>query len=139
RLRLFDMLVDRLDRTNERDFARRVGLAFLAGYLATIAAGGAPSLALTESSAQRWPEITAWAYVIGGLGERVVWSSGFDGLGRLVARELMRPLRLDEPPMCDVALDEVQVLVDPQLSDPFVHLRLKQARIVSIALLPGVN
>jgi hypothetical protein len=31
------------------------------------------------------------------------------------------------------------VLADSKLSDPLVHLRLKQPRIATVALLPGVN
>ncbi len=139
RLQVFDKIMDSLEATMGREPMRRSGLTLLAGYLATVAAGGSPSLTLAQSSAQRWPEITAWAYTVGGIGERIVWTSAFDGLGRLVARELLRPLRLDEPPTCDFALDEAQVLVDPKLSDPLVHLRIKQSRIVSVALLPGVN
>ena len=81
----------------------------------------------------------AWAYTIGGIGEPVVWASGFDGLGRFVARELMRPFRFDESPTCDFAYDEGAILTDKELSDPLVHLRIKQARILTVALLPGVN
>jgi len=140
RLRLFDKLVAALSNTpGERPSQRRNALAVLAGYLATVAAGGAPSLTLAEPHASRWPEITAWAYLIGGIGENVVWTSSFDGLGRLVARELLRPLRLDEPPTCDFSFDEANVLADSKLSDPLVHLRVKQARLVTVALLPGVN
>ena len=140
RLRLFDNLVSELNRASaDRESVRMNALALLAGYLATVAAGGAPSLALAEANAQRWPQITAWAYVVGGIGERIVWTSGFDGLGRLVARELLRPLRFDEPPMCDFAFDEAAVLADSKLADPLVHLKVKQARIASVALLPGVN
>jgi hypothetical protein len=140
RLREFDRLVSRLKNVDlDNEPRRRLVLCLLAGFLATVAAGGAPSLPLAEAIAAQFPEITAWAYVIGGIGERVVWTSGFDGLGRLVARELMRPLRLDEPPTCDVAFDEAKVLVDPELRDPLVYLKLKQSRIVSLALLPGVN
>lgn len=140
RLRLFDKLVDGLkDTPSDHANLRHNALAFLAGYLATIAAGGSPSLSLAEGHAVRWPEITAWAYVIGGIGERVVWTSSFDGLGRLVARELLRTLRLDEPPTCDFAFEEAAVLADSKLSDPLVHLRIKQARLLTVALLPGVN
>jgi hypothetical protein len=139
RLRLFDKLVEGLHSSGEPSVQRRTALALLAGYLATVAAGGATSLALAENHASRWPEITAWAYLIGGIGERVIWTSSFDGLGRLVARELLRPLRLDEPPSCDFALEEVTVLADSSLADPLVHLRIKQARLVTVALFPGVN
>ena len=140
RLRLFDKLVAGLsDTQGDRISQRRTALAVLAGYLATVAAGGAPSLSLAETHATRWPEITAWAYLIGGIGENVVWTSSFDGLGRFVSRELLRPLRLDESPTCDFAFDEAAVLVDSKLADPLVHLRVKQARLVTVGLLPGVN
>lgn len=139
RVKEFDQIIRALSKTDTADAALRNELCFLAGYLATVVAGGAPSLAMAEDISQSWPAVTAWAYAIGGLGERRTWTSSFDGLGRLVARELSRPLRLDEPPTCDFALDEAVMLVDPQLSDPLVHLRIKQMRVVTVSLLPGVN
>jgi hypothetical protein len=140
RLRVFDKLVEGLDRSETaREKLRHNALGLLAGYLATVAAGGSPSLSLTEGHASRWPEITAWAYLTGGLGEKIVWTSSFDGLGRLVARELLRPSRLDEPPTCDFALDEAAALVDAKLADPLVHLKVKQARLLTVELVPGVN
>ena len=140
RLALFDNLINHLISINQsQDQLRRIALPLVLGYLATIAAGGKPSLGLAEKHSRRWPEIMAWAYVVGSLGESVLWTSSFDGLGRLVTRELIRSFRLNDPPTCDFALDEGSVLIDPELSDPLVHLRIKQARIVTIALMPGVN
>jgi hypothetical protein len=140
RVREFDKLMLSLSRaTPDEGFVSRHMLAMLASYLATVAAGGAASLSLLEPHALRWPELMAWAYVLGSVGERVVWTSSFDGLGRLVAREMMRPLRLDEAPTCDFSLDEATILFDAQLSDPLVHLRIKQARIATVCLVPGVN
>jgi hypothetical protein len=140
RLRIFDKLVECLEKLESpRDKMRRSGLGLIAGYLATVAAGGSSSLSLAEDHALRWPEIIAWAYVTGGIGENIVWTSSFDGLGRLVARELLRPLRLDEQPTCDFAFDEAEVLVDAKLTDPLVHLKVKQARVLTVELLPGVN
>ena len=140
RLQQFDRLIDNLDAAEgNKETARQVVLTLVAGYLATIAAGGSPSLSLAENLVERWPEIMAWAYTIGGIGEPIVWASGFDGLGRFVARELMRPFRFDESPTCDFAYDEGEILIDKELSDPLVHLRVKQARILTVALLPGVN
>lgn len=139
RVRDFDRLIASLDALPEQERGKRSELQFLAGYIATIAAGGASSLGLAEQLSARWPQIAGWAYVIGGVGERVTWTSGFDGLGRLVARELLRPLRLNDPPMCDFALEEAAVVVDRALQDPLVHLRVKQSRIMSVALYPGVN
>ena len=140
RLQLFDRLIDTLKRSDEAStILQRQAVALLAGYLATVVAGGSPSLALVERHADRWPELMAWAYLVGGIGEKIVWTSSFDGLGRLVARELGRPFRLDEPPTCDFGYDEAAVLADPKLSDSLVHLRIKQARILSVSILPGVN
>jgi hypothetical protein len=139
RLRLFDRLVSALNAEPERAEVRRNVLAMLAGYISTVAAGGASSLTIAEQLSAQRPEITAWAYMIGGIGENVVWTSSFDGLGRLVARELLRPLRLDDPPVCDFAFEEANVVVDSDLKDPLVHLRVKQSRTLSVALFPGVN
>lgn len=140
RVREFDKIIAAMSGVHsEADVAKRHAYAMVAGYYATIAAGGAPSLSLLDSHNRRWPEIMAWAYVLGSIGERIIWTSSFDGLGRLVARELMRPFRLDEAPTCDFTLDEAFVLVDSQLTDPLVHLRIKQSRIVTVGLLAGVN
>lgn len=139
RLKLFDELVEEFARTDPRLQTRRNGLALATGYLATVAAGGSPSLSLVGHWADRFPELTGWAYLVGGIGEGVTWTSGFDGLGRLVARELHRPLRLDEPPTCDFGLDEAIVLVDNHLKDPLVHLKIKQTKVLSVSIFPGVN
>jgi hypothetical protein len=139
RLNQFDKLVSLAEKHSAQDSAELNAILLLAGYLATVVAGGSASLSMVEASSQRWPQITAWAYILGSIGEKVVWTSSFDGLGRLVARDLLRPLRLSEAPTCDFSLDEALVLVDPQLSDPFVHLRIKQSRIVTVSLFPGVN
>lgn len=140
RVREFDQLLAALSQLPASGAALyRQVLAMLAGYLATVVAGGSPSLGLVAENARRWPEVMIWAYVLGSVGERVSWTSSFDGLGRLVARELMRPLRLDEAPSCDFSLDEAQVLSDPALADPLVHLKLKQSRVATVSLLTGVN
>ena len=135
RVQAFDRSVSYLEKSQSP--RERQIFAAVAGYLATIAAGGIPSLSLLTASAQQWPEITAWAYVLGGVGEPVVWTSSFDGLGRLVARELLRPVRFDEPPTSDFALDEALMIMDPQLSDPLVHLRIKQSELLPSQFIPG--
>ena len=139
RLRLFDLFTSALEEADVENSARRGGLGLLAGYLATVAAGGTASLGLVEQMAGRFPELTTWAYLTGSIGERITWTSAFDGLGRLVARELRRPLRLDEPPTCDFAVEEGLALADPRLKEPLVYLKIKQARLLSVALFPGVN
>ena len=139
RVKEFDNVILKLANTSNDHPIVRHALAMLAGYISTVAAGGTASLSLLQPHTHRWPEITGWAYVLGSLGQRVVWTSSFDGLGRLIIRELMRAFRLDEAPACDFALDEASVLFDAQLPDPFVYLRIKQARIATVSLMPGVN
>lgn len=140
RLHVFDLLVDQLaDERNSHIDIRRTVLAFMAGYIATIAAGGSASLSLATNHAQDHPQIAAWAYALGGVGEHVTWTASFDGLGRIIARELMRPFHLEDQPDCDFALDEGAVLADPGLSDPLVHLRIKQGRNLAVTIYPGVN
>ena len=139
RLRLFDSFTSALEEATVESSPRRGALGLVAGYLATVAAGGTASLGLVEQMADRFPELTTWAYLTGSIGERITWTSAFDGLGRLVARELRRPLRLDEAPTCDFAVEEGVALADPRLKEPLVHLRVKQARLLSVALFPGVN
>lgn len=139
RVELFDLYIAKLGESRKGDTKRTHALAMLAGYVSTVAAGGQASLSLAARQSDKWPEVMAWAYVLGGLGEQVVWTSSFDGLGRLISRELERPVRIDEPPTCDFAIDEALVLADRQLRDPLVHLRVKQARIVTVATAPGVN
>lgn len=140
RLHVFDLLVDQLaaERNSHSD-VRRTALAFMAGYVATVAAGGSASLSLATDQAGDHPQIAAWAYALGGVGEYVTWTASFDGLGRLISRELLRPFRLDDQPDCDFALDEGTVLVDAALSDPLVHLRVKQGRNLAVTIYPGVN
>ena len=140
RLHVFDLLVDQLaNERNSRVELRRPALAFMTGYIATIAAGGSASLSLATNHAQDHPQIAAWAYALGGVGEHVTWTASFDGLGRIIARELMRPFRLEDQPDCDFALDEGAVLADPGLSDPLVHLRIKQGRNLAVTIYPGVD
>ena len=139
RLNLFDELVRKFTETEPKSLVRRNGLALATGYLATVAAGGSATLSLVDNWADHFPELTGWAYLVGGIGEGVTWTSGFDGLGRLIAREFHRPLRLDEPPNCDFAFDEAIVLADNDLKEPLVHLRIKQAKVLSVSIFPGVN
>lgn len=138
RMHAFDHIVAELENHDD-DTPRSEVLRFVGGYLATIAAGGSPSLGLAAKVSAKHPQILAWAYVLGSVGERVTWTSGFSGLGRLVTRELTRALHLDEPPFSDFSIDEAHYIIDKQLSDPLVHLKIKQLRSVSVSLFPGVN
>lgn len=137
RVQAFDHLVDEI-KGLENSSERREVLLFAAAYVASVAAGGAPSVSLAEGVANDLPAILGWAYVLIGLREKTNWTSAFNGLGRLVCRELTRSFHLDEPPQCDFAVEEGVNVIDQQLSDPLVHLKIKQQRAATVALLPGV-
>jgi len=137
RLRIFDSYLDEI-RDAGPDLERRVRLSFLAAYIATIAAGGAASLGLAEAVADKYPEVLAFAYVIGGLGEARSWAGAFDGLGRIVVRELRRSWNVIDGPSCDFSAREAEVLVDRGLSDPLAYLKLKQSRIATVEVEAGV-
>lgn len=141
RLQLFDKLVNALSLLSNSEDVRpqKTALALLAGAVVLVLAGGHPNLSLAESQKKKYPEILIWAYILGGIGEHRLWTSVFDGLGRLVARDILRPFRLNDQPMCDISFDEACVLVDPQLPEPLVHMKLKQSRVVTVSLIPGVN
>ncbi|RWB28533.1 MAG: hypothetical protein EOQ42_28410 [Mesorhizobium sp.] len=138
RVQLFDHLVNQIAGASKEPM-RHGDLSFLAAYISTVAAGGSPSLGLAEGVSREHPQILAWAYVLGSVGESVTWTSSFEGLGRLVSRELLRQFSIDDAPACDFAIDEASILADHQLKDPLVHLKIKQARVASVALFPGVN
>lgn len=140
RLEIYDGLLDSLRaQDRRRDATDYLARTLLCGYLTTILAGGEASYKTAEATAIEFPEILCWAYILGSLGERVTWTSGLDGLGRIIAREVERPLHLLEPPHADIAIEEAKALIDPGLSDPLVHLRLKSARSVLVSLYPGVT
>jgi hypothetical protein len=138
RLRIFDQLVKTIlgdPNSNER----RLSLSFLAAFVSTMAAGGSSSLSLAEEVSDPIPEILAFAYVLAGSGEHASWSGAFDGLGRLVSREITRTFSLEEGPSCDFLSSEALVLVDRELKDRLVYLKLKQTRVATAAIMPGVN
>lgn len=137
RLRIFDDYLFAIADAGQ-DLEHRIRMSFLAGYIATIAAGGAASLGLAEAVADEYPEVLAFAYLIGGLGERRSWAGAFQGLGRIVARELRRSWNVKDGPASDFSSQEAEVLVDRHLNDPLVYLKLKQSRIATVALAPGV-
>jgi hypothetical protein len=138
RLKFFDHLVDGLRREKTTP-ERRLELCFFAAYIATFAAGGASSFGIAEDLSDEIPEIMAYAYIIGGVGELRSWAGAFNGLGRLISREMTRSFNLIDGPVADFSVDEAHVLVDAQLRDPLVLLKLKQSRVAAAALYPGVN
>ncbi|MBN8937927.1 MAG: hypothetical protein J0H01_00475 [Rhizobiales bacterium] len=110
--------------------------AFGAGYVISRIGSAERDLRLADSFDEGKSAILSWAMVAGSLGATTYWTDAFGGLGRFVARELIRPLHLLDPPTCDISYDEVR-LFDEKNS----RLRLRSANrnAVAVSMLPGVT
>lgn len=110
--------------------------AFGAGYVISRIGSAERDLRLADTFEAGKSAVLAWAMVAGSLGATTFWTDAFGGLGRFVARELIRPLHLLDPPTCDISYDEVR-LFDEKSS----RLRLRSANrnALAVSMLPGVT
>jgi len=110
--------------------------AFGAGYVISRIGSAERDLRLADTFDAGKSAILSWAMVAGSLGATTYWTDAFGGLGRFVARELIRPVHLLDPPTCDISYDEVR-LFDEKSS----RLRLRSANrnAVAVSMLPGVT
>ncbi|KEQ10849.1 hypothetical protein [Pseudorhizobium pelagicum] len=108
---------------------------FVAGYVISRIGGAERDFRLAQDFKNR-EEVLAWAAIAGGLGVETFWTNAFEGLGRLVAKELLRPLSLDEFPDADISLDEIRHLEATNGKLPF---RTTSRNSAIVALQPGVN
>ena len=113
-------------------------VAFASGYLISRIGSGEKDLRLADSFQSDAPEVLAWATMIGGLGGAPYWTDAFGGLGRLVARELLRPVHLEDPPAADVSFEELQVVVEPDRPSTKNRVRTGHRNAASVSLFPGV-
>jgi len=89
---VFDEFMDFLNSVDEsKEPIRRASLPVIAGYLATVAAGGTPSLGLAENMAARCERIAPQC------GQPGLLISGEAG-GTVVVANLLEPCSEDEAP-----------------------------------------
>lgn len=112
-------------------------LVFLAGYVLSRIGGAERDLRLAETFASAHDEVLTWATILGGLGVETYWTDAFNGIGRLVSRELLRPFRLADSPTCDIAVDEFLVLESGEPS-PRSKFRTSSRNVAMLALRAGV-
>lgn len=108
---------------------------FVAGYVISRIGGAERDFRLAQDFRDR-EEVLAWAAIVGGLGVETFWTNAFEGLGRLVAKELLRPLSLSEFPDADISLDEIRHLESGDGKLPF---RTSSKNSAIVGLQPGVN
>ena len=113
-------------------------MAFAAGYIISRIGGGQRDLRLAEAFEPDAPDVRGWAAMLGGLGHVPAWTDAYDGLGRLVSRELMRSFHLADPPTCDGAAEEVLVIVEPDRSSTRSRVRTGHRNVAALSLMPGV-
>ncbi|SCW34231.1 hypothetical protein SAMN05660859_0694 [Ancylobacter rudongensis] len=110
--------------------------AFGAGYVISRIGSAERDLRLADAFDAGRSSVLSWAMVAGSLGARTFWTDAFGGLGRFVARELIRPHYLLDPPTCDISYDEVR-LFDEKSSR--MRLRSANRNALAVSMLPGVT
>lgn len=141
RVALFDKAAENLGRF-ERDVQqsfRALGEFTVAYFAARI--GGSPSahMPLLTRLVGSHPMSALWYGVVSALHKPEIWGAEFDGLGRLTLKELEFPLRFDDPPRCDIAVDELVVLVDPGADFQSLRFRGAMRKALNVEVGLGVN
>ncbi len=110
--------------------------AFGAGYVVSRIGSAERDLRLADTFSDGRSAVLSWAIVAGSLGATAFWTDAFAGLGRLAARELVRPLHMLDPPNCDIGFEEFEILDDRTMRS---KLRTATRTTVAVAILPGVT
>lgn len=113
-------------------------MPFAAGYIISRIGGGQRDLRLADTFENYAPDVLGWAATLGGLGGVPSWTDAYNGLGRLVSRELMRPFHISDPPTADGAAEEVMVIVELDRSATRSRIRTAQKNVAALSSLPGV-
>lgn len=108
---------------------------FVAGYIISRVGGAERDFRLADDFRDRG-EVLTWTAISGGLGVETFWTNAFGGLGRLLAKELLRPFSLCEFPDADISGDELRHL-EARAGRPSFRTSSRNAAV--IALRPGVN
>lgn len=110
RVVLLERLLNTVSKTSAVSKVRR---SFVCGYLTSrVAPGTLDHIRLLESVLPMLPSAAMWYGLSAGLNEQSGVKSYGNSSGRRVLRELSRPAALMDAPVCDVALDELRVLIN---------------------------
>ena len=140
RLRIFDGAAECLEQMRGKSAGVTALAEFMVAYFAArIGGGGSAHIGLLERVVVRRPMVAIWYGVASALHRPGVWGAEFGGLGRLAVRELAFPWRFGDPPRCDIAADELTVLVEPGRRDGSLRFRGAMRRVVYVEVALGVN
>lgn len=141
RLKVFDEAVTHL--TNHRRTINKSQLElaeFIVAYFAARLGGSVSAhVELIEGWLGVHPTLALWFGIISALYRPGVWGIEFGGLARIAGKELGFPLRLDDPPRCDVSFDDLTTLVEPNEHARIVGFRGAMRRALNVEVALGVN
>lgn len=139
RVRLFDQLIGVLrEKGNRQSPIGRECLQFGIGYVVGRIGAGEANLDLLDEVRIDHPETMVWAAMLPALYRPFFWGKAFDGLGRLVLRELVKPLHPEDMPSVDISLDELRATMNPKVDYKRLPFRTAQKGIAAIEIVPGV-
>ena len=140
RLRIFDAAAECLEGMREKTRGLEELAEFTVAYFAARIGGEASGrIGLVEGIVGHRPMVAIWFGVASALYKPEVWGTEYGGLGRLAIRELDYPWRFGDPPRCDIAVDELVALVEPDRRERTLRFRGAMRKVVEVELALGVN
>lgn len=141
RVALFDKAAESLGRfeSNVRQSLRALGEFIVAYFAARIGGSASAHMPLLARLVDSHPMVALWYGVASALYRPEIWGAEFNGLGRLVLKELAFPLRFEDPPRCDIAVDELAVLADPGADFKSLKFRGAMHKALNVEVALGVN
>ena len=141
RVALFDKAAEGLVRFERgvHQSLRALGEFMVAYFAARIGGSASAHMPLLTRLVGSHPMVALWYGVASALYKPEIWGAEFDGLGRLTLKELAFPLRFDDPPRCDIAVDELVVLVDPDADFQSLRFRGAMRKALNVEVALGVN
>ena len=141
RVALFDKAAENLGRfePDVQQSFRALGEFIVAYFAARIGGSASAYMPLLTRLVGSHPMVALWYGVASALYKPEIWGAEFDGLGRLALKELAFPLRFDDPPRCDIAVDELVVLVDPGADFQSLGFRGATRKALNVEVALGVN
>lgn len=114
-------------------------LAFLVGYMASrIQPGSLDHFALLIPALANLPECILWYGACSGLMPATSVDNYGNGLGRLMKREIGRPANWLDSPSCDIALSEMEILLQNRDSTND-RLRTLNSGVLNVEIYPLIN
>ena len=141
RVALFDKAAESLGRfePSVQQSFRALGEFMVAYFAARIGGSASAHMRLLTRLVGSHPMVALWYGVASALYKPEIWGAEFDGLGRLTLKELAFPLRFDDPPRCDIAVDELVVLVEPGADFQSLRFRGAMRKALNVEVALGVN